>query len=51
MKKFLIFILGLLPGLAQAQLVEKVYVSTDRSVYIAGDEIWCSLFCMDAKTG
>lgn len=51
MKKLLISILGLLPVLAQAQLVEKVYVSTDRSVYIAGDEIWCSLFCMDAKTG
>lgn len=51
MKKLLIFLLGLLPVLAQAQLVEKVYVSTDRSVYIAGDEIWCSLFCADAKTG
>lgn len=51
MKKLLILLLGLLPVLAQAQLVEKVYVSTDRSVYIAGDEIWCSLFCMDAKTG
>ena len=51
MKKILLFILGLLPMLAQAQLVEKVYVSTDRSVYVAGDEIWCSLFCVNAKTG
>ncbi len=47
MKK-LFLLIGLLPLLAQAQVVEKVYVSTDRSVYIAGDEIWCSLFCMDA---
>lgn len=50
MKK-LFLLIGLLPLLAQAQVVEKVYVSTDRSVYIAGDEIWCSLFCMDAAKG
>ena len=36
-------------GLAQG--VEKVYVSTDRDVYVSGDEIWCSLFTMDAFTG
>ncbi|MBR4739951.1 MAG: hypothetical protein IK074_02165 [Bacteroidales bacterium] len=51
MKKILILLIGLLPALAQAQVVEKVYVSTDRSVYIAGDEVWCSLFCVDAGTG
>lgn len=50
MKK-LFLLIGLLPLLAQAQVVEKVYVSTDRSVYIAGDEIWCSLFCVDAAKG
>ena len=50
MKKLLILILGLLPIMAAAQGVERMYVSTDRSVYIAGDEIWCSLFCLDAAT-
>ena len=24
--------------------VERIYVSTDREVYIAGDMVWCSLF-------
>jgi len=24
--------------------VERVFVSTDREVYIAGDIVWCSLF-------
>lgn len=51
MKKILILLIGLLPSLVQAQVVEKVYVSTDRTVYIAGDEVWCSLFCVDAKSG
>ncbi len=27
--------------------VERVFVSTDREVYIAGDIVWCSLFCFD----
>lgn len=29
--------------------VERVFVSTDREVYIAGDIVWCSLFCFDNK--
>ena len=29
--------------------VERVYVSTDREVYIAGDMVWCSLFCLDGE--
>ena len=29
--------------------VERVFVSTDREVYIAGDIVWCSLFCFDDK--
>lgn len=50
MKKLIILFIGLLPLLGRAQGVEKIYVSTDRNVYIAGDEIWCSLFCLDAST-
>lgn len=26
---------------------ERVYVSTDKDVYIAGERIWCSVFCLD----
>lgn len=26
---------------------ERVYVQTDRSAYLSGDRIWCSLFCVD----
>ena len=29
--------------------VERVFVSTDREVYIAGDIVWCSLFCLDPQ--
>ena len=50
MKRLLILLLALLPMVAGAQGVERVYVSTDRSVYISGDEIWCSLFCLDGTT-
>ncbi len=31
-----------------AQTVERVYVSTDRNAYIAGDRVWCSLFSFNA---
>lgn len=43
----------LLPVLAQAQdrIVERTYVSTDRQVYVAGDEVWCSAFCIDVTDG
>ena len=50
MKRLLILLLALLPMVAGAQGVERIYVSTDRSVYISGDEIWCSLFCLDGTT-
>lgn len=30
-------------------VVERVYVSTDRNVYLSGERVWCSLFCMDGR--
>lgn len=38
----------LLPLLAVAQNVERIFVSTDRTAYISGERVWCSLFCTDA---
>ena len=31
--------------------VERVYISTDRDSYIAGEKIWLSLFCFDISGG
>ena len=39
---------GILQG-AAAVPVERIYVSTDREVYVAGDAVWCSLTCLDGN--
>ena len=46
MKKLWIILCGLMAcaGMAAA---ERVYVSTDRTAYLAGERVWCSLFCVD----
>lgn len=47
-------LLLLLPGLClqgAERLRERVYVSTDRDVYVAGDAVWLSAWCVDAATG
>ena len=31
--------------------VEREYVSTDRNVYLAGEQVFCSLFCLDVSGG
>ena len=50
MKKLMITILALSAALlAGAVPVERIYVSTDRDVYIAGDAVWCSLTCLDGN--
>ena len=41
----------LLPLAAQEHLSERVYVSTDRDVYVAGDEMFLSAFCLDMTAG
>ena len=51
MKKCL-YILGLLLVSAGTLLAqERVYVSTDKDVYVAGENMWCSLYCLDDSTG
>ena len=36
---------------AQDRVVERTYVATDRDVYVAGDIMWYSAFCLDAERG
>ena len=54
MKKILIslfFLIGFLPALPGAEpLRERVYISTDRDVYVAGDAVWLSAWCVDASS-
>ena len=46
----LLAILMLVTWTAAAQVpVERIYVSTDRDVYLAGDAVWCSLTNLDGK--
>ena len=51
MKKLIITILALTAGIlaGAAVPVERVYVSTDRDVYIAGDAVWCSLTILNGN--
>ena len=36
---------------AQGRVVERTYISTDKDVYVAGDQLWYSAFCVDASAG
>ena len=49
MKKTIALLLALTGILAHAAPVERIYVSTDREVYLAGDAVWCSLSCLDGN--
>lgn len=54
MKKLTIYfllVLCSLPLQAQQHIFERLYISTDRDVYVAGDDIYVSLWCLDAATG
>ncbi len=48
---FLLLFHAVLSLSAQTHLSERVYVSTDRDVYVAGDEVFVSAFCLDMNTG
>lgn len=45
----ILLLLTLVPMLlpAQRRTVERTYVSTDKDVYVAGERVWCSAFCVD----
>ena len=49
MKKILLFLLTFAAGagLRAGVPVERIYISTDRDVYLAGDAVWCSLSCLN----
>ncbi len=47
---FIVMALSLLVGMA-AQGQERVYVSTDKNAYLAGEDMWCSVYCIDDSTG
>ena len=40
-------LLALVPLAAQEHLSERVYLSTDKEVYVAGDDMFLSAFCID----
>ncbi|MBR5076835.1 MAG: hypothetical protein IKX28_07510 [Bacteroidales bacterium] len=44
-------LLPLLSAQGAERLRERVYISTDREVYVAGDAVWLSAWCVDAGTG
>ena len=39
------------PAWSQEHLSERVYISTDRDVYVAGDDMFVSAFCLDRVGG
>ncbi|MCI7750154.1 MAG: hypothetical protein MSH61_07365, partial [Bacteroidales bacterium] len=36
---------------AAAGLLERTYVCTDRHSYVAGEDVFCSVFCFDGGSG
>lgn len=42
--------LGLFAG-NKANAQERVYVTTDKDIYLAGENLWCSVYCIDDATG
>ena len=50
MKKFIyiaLLALSFCPCYALQRVIERVYISTDRASYVAGERIWLSLYCFD----
>jgi hypothetical protein len=55
MKQLLIAILIVIPAISlsaqEEMLHERLYLSTDKACYLAGEDIWISAFCYDAANG
>ena len=55
MKKLIIILAGLLLSTFAVRggdrVVERTYLSTDKDVYVAGDPVWYSAFCLDVARG
>ena len=47
----IVFTLLLFPFTSYAEVTERVWVSTDKDVYLAGDMVWCSVFSVDPNSG
>ena len=47
MKRFFLILLAIAAISNTVKGAERVYVSTDRNAYLAGERVWCSLFCLD----
>ena len=47
MIKRIILVFALFCAFFRAQANERIFITTDRSSYISGDRVWCSLFCVD----
>ena len=47
----LLFLSVLAPLRGEERIRERVYLSTDRDVYVAGDAVWMSAWCLDAASG
>ena len=50
MKRILLSLALVITGMASlAAPAERIYIATDRSAYLAGDAVWCSLTCLDGN--
>lgn len=37
--------------LGKSEIRERTYISTDKNCYVAGDNVWCSVYCFDVTSG
>jgi len=44
----ILFLLLCIPAFSQSP-IERTYVATDKNVYVAGDDVWCSAFCLSSR--
>lgn len=45
----ILLVVALFSAAAQDHLRERVYITTDKDVYVAGDNVWFSAVCMDVQ--